>query len=257
MENKKGQISFSKVDSERFSMRIFRATLDKLEPRVIRDELISNKADILILRMPVTSKEDHHLLSSTGFPFLHADTLVHYQLPLKNCKTHDLKNNLAFEVIDGKSAGELDKLVPLIFRHYRNHYFSNPFLDRKLINDGYLEWAKTYLHDEKTGRISWLVRDQGIPVAFATCASEKRTGLCEGILYGVHPDHEGRGIYSDLIRFTANYFKDQGYLVMDVSTQIQNFGVQKVWTREGFYLHHAFDTYHINAMLNKTTVSKE
>src|SRR5436190_7870326 len=138
MHNKTDQINFSKVDSERFSMRIFRATVDKIVPQQVRKDLIRNKADILILRMPVTNKEDHHLVSSIGFPFLHADTLVHYQLPVKNYKTPNLRNDLAFEVIGSDNAGELDKLVPLIFKHYRNHYFSNPFLDRKLINDGYL-----------------------------------------------------------------------------------------------------------------------
>jgi acyl dehydratase len=36
---------------------------------------------------------------------------------------------------------------------------------------------------------------------------------------------------------------------MKVSTQVWNLAVQKVWSREGFVLTQAFDTYHVNALL--------
>jgi acyl dehydratase len=38
---------------------------------------------------------------------------------------------------------------------------------------------------------------------------------------------------------------------MLVSTQVNNFAVQKVWAREGFHLFEAWDTYHVNALLSE------
>lgn len=96
-------------------------------------------------------------------------------------------------------------------------------------------------------------------VAFACCAEDYKTQTCEGVLYGVHPDHSGGGLYGDLIRYTQAKFRDRGYVLMKVSTQIWNLAVQKVWAREGFVLSQAYDTYHINAMLSagETLVDRE
>jgi len=38
---------------------------------------------------------------------------------------------------------------------------------------------------------------------------------------------------------------------MTVTTQIQNYAVQKIWVKEGFSLCNSFDTYHINSFLNQ------
>ena len=59
------------------------------------------------------------------------------------------------------------------------------------------------------------------------------------------------GIYSDVVRFTQNYFKAIGMKKMWVSTQLQNYSVQKSWIEEGFYLKKSFETYHINTLLAK------
>jgi ribosomal protein S18 acetylase RimI-like enzyme len=248
--------SYSVHESARFGLNVYRGYMERVDIKGLKNLILGNNIDVLILRMPVTSKDSQYQLKSVGFPFLHADTLVYYTLTLATHTIQPLKNELEFEEITEHSASELDSLIPVIFTDYKNHYYSNPFLNKEKILEGYIEWAKSYATSTEHGRISWMVRKKGKTAGFATCSFDPETGICEGILYGVHPDFAGQGIYSDLIRFTQRYFKEKNFRVMKVSTQVQNYSVQKVWIREGFFLEKAFDTYHINALLNSSTVEK-
>jgi GNAT superfamily N-acetyltransferase len=56
----------------------------------------------------------------------------------------------------------------------------------------------------------------------------------EGVLFGVTPAAQGRGLYRSLMLAGMHWSKlrDAGRMV--VSTQITNIAVQKVWTRLGF-----------------------
>ena len=56
---------------------------------------------------------------------------------------------------------------------------------------------------------------------------------------------EDRGIYSDQKKKKKNYFKNKGYQTMLVSTQLQNYAVQNVWSKSGFKLSSSWETYHI------------
>ncbi len=71
------------------------------------------------------------------------------------------------------------------------------------------------------------------------------------LLYGVRSEQSGGGVYGDLIRFTQAYFKNQGCTSMKVSTQVNNFGVQKVWVREGFFMTSAYYTLHLTTMMGR------
>lgn len=68
-------------------------------------------------------------------------------------------------------------------------------------------------------------------------------------MYGVRRPASGGGVYGDLIRFTQAYFKNKGFRKMKVSTQVNNYAVQKVWGWEVFYIAEAYLTVHINAFL--------
>lgn len=240
----------SKVESDRFNMNIYRYSGEKFDNQTLKKEIIRNNIDILILRVSSLTKNNHYKLSSLGFPFLHADTLVYYSVLLKKNKNISLNNkDLTFKTVDVSNVHELKKMIPLIFRGYKNHYYSNPAFEHKKINEGYIEWATSFKNDNSENRLAWLVLDKGITVAFATCSYRLDTNECEGVLYGVLPQHTGKGIYSDMIRFTKNYFANKGFKKMWVSTQIQNYAVQKVWQKEGFKINKSLETYHINSML--------
>ncbi|MBE0637793.1 MAG: hypothetical protein IH598_04675 [Bacteroidales bacterium] len=242
----------SLLDSKRFGLDIHRATPKEFNLNELKKYIYKEKVDILFLRLESSIKDRHSALNALGFPFIHCDTLVYYECNLDNYHPKQLKNVLKFEEVSSRNIELISNIVQKIFVDYKNHYTTNYLLDKKSIIDGYVEWAKNYVSDKGAGRISWLVRnDRGELLGFATCSFDTENGQCEGILYGVLPEKSGGGIYGDLIRFTQTYFKSMGLKKMLVSTQVQNFAVQKVWTRESFYMSKSYDTYHINSFLGK------
>lgn len=246
----KAPIEFSVVDSDRFGKKIFRGFMEQIEIEKLNKIITDEMVDVLILRTPSKEKPNHSLLKNLGFPYIHADTLVYYAQDLKGANTSSLHNNLKFSLVDLSNADKFEELIPVIFKDYQNHYFSNPLFERDRIIDGYVEWAKKYTTSSENGRVSWIISLDSLDCGFATCEYNIENRSCEGVLYGVHPNFSGRGIYSDIVRFTKNYFKQMGLDKMYVSTQVQNYSVQKAWIKEGFSIIEAFDTYHINALLS-------
>lgn len=248
-------IENSDLESRRFNMNIHRGTLEDLNIQELKKHIIDHHVDLLILRLPTINKSLYNKLSNIGYDVIHADSLVYYSVSLSNYQITDPRNNLEYEEIGQENVHLLKNLVPEIFKGYQNHYFSNPYLDKSKILDGYLEWASNYACNGEN-KISWYVKSKGKVVGFATCSFDMNTNECEGVLYGVLPEFSGRGIYSDIIRFTQKYFKGKGFKRMNVSTQLQNYSVQKVWIREGFFLNKAYETYHINSLLKFSITEK-
>ena len=198
------KIKYSQVESDRFGIRVFRDTQFNFNISELRKQIIEQEVDLLILRLSSSNKSDHSKLLNLGFDYIHADTLVYYSIDLTNTKVSNLRNDLEFIIINENDKNIFDEIIPVIFKNYQNHYFSNPNLNEKDINDGYIEWVKSFTNENK---ICFLVKKDNNVVGFAACTFDKILNECEGILYGVMPDFSGMGIYTDLIRFTKKYFE--------------------------------------------------
>ena len=66
----------------------------------------------------------------------------------------------------------------------------------------------------------------------------------EIVLNAVHPAAQGKGVYTALVRAALLLAKDAGARRMIVSTQINNYAVQRVWTRLGFFHSSSLYTFH-------------
>ncbi len=241
-------IDFSPLESNRFNLNIYRGQIDEFNVEELKSIIFSNQIDILMVRMHSSSKPAHYELTTLGFNCLHADSLVYYSANLTSHAISAIKNDLTFEIITEANSGPMKEMIPEIFKDYQNHYFSNPFLDKEKITAGYLEFALS--HTRLTNnKISWYVKKNDIIAGFATCSFSKETKECVGVLYGIMPGFSGQKIYSDMMRFTQSYFSNLGLKRMIVSTQLQNYAVQRNWVREGFSLVDSYETYHINAFL--------
>jgi GNAT superfamily N-acetyltransferase len=236
---------FSPLETKRFGFKVFRATASGPDAASLRRALLAHRPDLLIVRIPAAELGALGVLEELGVPIIVADTLVHYAVDLERTADAPLRN----PGIEFTPAGaeDLESLVRLIFGDYVNHYAVNPLLPRQSFLDGYVEWAVGFT-GESADRAAWIARLDGEPVAFATCAFSAEEA--DGILYGVTPAASGRGVYRDLIRFTAAQGRARGCRHMHVSTQIPNFPVQAVWAGEGFRLKGAETTLHVNALLD-------
>lgn len=244
-------LELSKLDSARFGLRVFRCQLKIVEERALFHQIISENTDISIIRTPSGAGSGLQRLGRYGLHPIHADTLVHYETDLHAYEPAPLKNtDLAFSEAAPSDQAELNALVLSTFAGYVSHYHANPVLDQAKILAGYVEWASNYISDNSGQRNTWIARRAGQLVAFACCQSDTETACGHGILYGVHPDHSGGGLYGDLIRYTQARYRERGFRCMQVSTQVWNLAVQKVWAREGFRISAAQDTWHVNSMLS-------
>jgi acyl dehydratase/ribosomal protein S18 acetylase RimI-like enzyme len=241
-------IIYSESESKRFNMKVYRGIVEDVNVKLLKKIILQNEIDILIFSIKSEKNEQIPALDRLGFPYLQADTLVYYYLDLEKYQIKELRNkDLEFQILTKKNDQVLDSLVDEIFSGYTNHYNSNPYLSKQSINESYKEWVRGFLSNEG-GKTCYLVKKDGVNAGFATVTAQD--GVGEGVLYGVLPSFSGMGIYSDIIRFTQKELKNQGCKEMKVSTQVQNYAVQKVWGKEGFWLKESFATIHINSLLS-------
>ncbi|WP_062651154.1 GNAT family N-acetyltransferase [Chryseobacterium kwangjuense] len=248
------EINYSNVESQRFNMNILRGNCENINVRELQNTIIQNKADIVILRLASKNSDQIQNLEKLGYEFFQADTLVYYISDFDKYVPKDIVNtDLEFVIANNDDKPVLKDLVSKIFEDYTNHYFSNKYLKKDKILEGYAEWVINFIED--TTKKVFLVKKNGNAIGFATCSLID--GVSEGVLYGILSDYAGGGIYSDIIRFTQNFYKNLGVKKMKVSTQVQNFAVQKVWSREGFFMYEAYNTIHINPLLNYSVISEK
>lgn len=242
-------LNAASLESARFGLRVFRAILPTIDVDALFEELIARCVDLAIIRTPGGS-DQLYKIAHYGLHPLHADTLVTYECALQDITPKPLKRQRA--IIDVARRGDGQAIIALVkevFAYYPNHYHANPLLDREDVLDGYCEWALSHI-DGKDGNIAWVARVDNRIAAIACSAFDEATGICHGVLHGVHPDFSGSGIYTNLIRHTQHHFRERGYRTLKISTQVGNLPVQRVWVREGFVFAEVFDTFHVNALLD-------
>lgn len=242
-------MTYSNLESKRFGMRVFRGKINEISEKQVLSNIIENEVDLAILRVPASKQYQIERLDKTGFPYIVADTLVYYSVDLNKYIPRPIENlDLVFVKCGYAEIEKLCFMVENSFSAYTNHYTSNPYINREIMLDGYKEWACSFILNNDNKHFAWLVKEGAQIIGFATCSCNREIG--EGVLYGVHPSAAGKGIYTDIIRFTQQFLKNMGCSKMIVSTQIQNMTVQRVWTREGFNLNDAYITIHINSFFN-------
>lgn len=243
----------SEKESDRFKMNILRANVESLNTKDLGLAILNNDIDLTILRIPCENISQISKLETLGYSYYQTDTLVYYFVNFENYLPKVLLNNdITFRIAKLNDSDIISKMVDQIFPGYTNHYNANPFIDKKNILEGYKEWVLDFI--EKVNKYVFLVIKSKEIVGFATCSI--LNDEAEGVLYGVLPQFAGGGIYSDIIRYTQQFMNDLGIKKMKVSTQVQNYAVQKVWSREGFYMLKSFATIHINSLLNYTCIPK-
>ncbi|MEH0157651.1 GNAT family N-acetyltransferase [Limibacter armeniacum] len=244
-------LSYSRRDSERFGLVIFRAREEGIDSSELMKQILDHNVDTAIIRIKTELLSQIHKLEKTAMPIRITDTLAYYHQDLSTYKKQALINrNLTFEEATTKDFEDLNLLVRETFGNYVNHYRMNPFMDNELVTQGYQDWVTSYAsgHPE---RKCWIAREDGMAVAFATFNLETGEKI-KAILCGVKTTHRERGIFHDMLTVARNFAKEQGKTYMRAICQIENIAVQRILTHQGFELHHTENTIHINAMLTKS-----
>lgn len=239
------KLEYSRLDSERFGLRVFRAH-DSALGRELAVAIAENECDVAIVRVRAESALSS-LSGVPGFEVRHADTLVYY-----DCDPERVNSKLTTPaVMEVRSAEWRDEpaliaLVERAFTNYPSHYVTNELFRPELVLAGYMQWASNFI--DSPNREVLLAQEGDRLVGFLTYVT--RDDAIEIVLNGVDPEWRGRGVYGGLLRSALARARQAGVHHVEVSTQINNYTVQRAWQREGFKLSAAFQTYHVNSMLH-------
>ena len=237
----------AELESARFGLNVARGTLDAIDAGAIARELIEGRVDVAILRVPARPDNGVAELHAVGLAPIHADTLVTYACDLTAYAPQPLHNpTLAIRDAGPDDVAGITDLVQIVFAEYPSHYVANPLLPRAGMVAGYVEWALS--HMGAADRTCWVASVDGRIAGLACSAFDARMGVCQGVLHGVSPDFARHRIYTDLIRHTQRTFRDRGLSKLEISTQVGNLRVQRVWVKEGFTFETAVDTFHLNPL---------
>jgi GNAT superfamily N-acetyltransferase len=195
---------------------------------------------LLIARCRADELETVQQLEEAGFRLM--DTLVYYSRGLEQIPPIGTQN-VVIRSVRPSEAEDVRALARATFSGYQGHYHADPRLPQAQCDEVYSDWAYRSCVSATSDADVLVALDQSQLIAFATLRRNSPV-QGEGVLFGVSPLAQGRGIYRALMEQAMNTLASIGCSEMVVSTQITNRAVQKVWARLGFEPSVAWYTLH-------------
>jgi GNAT superfamily N-acetyltransferase len=239
-------LRFSPLESARFGLRVFRASVDAIDAEQIADEIERERIDVAILRLPASAIASADALARHGFAPILADTQVIYGTGLDTYAHPPADPSVTLQPATRDDAALLDRMARAIFADYESHYHANPLFACDKILDGYAEWAARHVGADD-GSAAWLVERDG-EVAGFSCYRIDADGTAIGVLNGVLPAARGRGIYRGMLHRMLEHFAAMGARRFEIATQTHNAIVQRAWAQSGLSLLAKYNTLHVNAV---------
>ena len=171
------------------------------------------------------------------------DTLLYYDRNLQKTPIPEDKGTVEIRFVQDHEAEQVKAIAEKSFSGYFGHYHADIKLDTGRTQKVYPDWA--YRSCKSRGGSSEVlvaVLDGSI-VGFATLEL-RSPQVGEGVLFGIAPEAQRRGIYRSFMIQGMQWCSSQGAESMVVSTQIINTAVQKVWVRLGFEPSYSYYTFH-------------
>lgn len=235
------RFALSALDKSRFGVTT--ARVEGLTAQHVPELLDHGRAEgvvFIIVRCAATDFETVHALERSGFRLM--DTLVYWARDLCKTPLPLAGGEATIRLARPDEAEQVAALARDAFRGYFGHYHADNRLDRAAADETYASWAERSVRGEAADAV--LVAELGNMLAgFATLRLNSEDEG-EGVLFGVSPQAQRRGIYQAFIGSGLEWCAEQGASRMVLSTQLVNVAVQKVWARAGFELSHAYYTFH-------------
>jgi GNAT superfamily N-acetyltransferase len=175
--------------------------------------------------------------------FLLMDTLLYYARNLATAPVPEDTGSVPIRPVRPGEEDDVMRVAAESFRGYYGHYHADPRLDCEACDAVYSSWAyRSCVSRDVADEV--LVADvDGAVAGFATLRLNT-PAEGEGVLFGVAPAAQGRGIYRSFMVEAMRWCVEQGAEDMVVSTQVSNTAVQRVWARLGFTASRSYYTFH-------------
>jgi GNAT superfamily N-acetyltransferase len=235
-------VDLSPIDGERFGISVARASLvapDTLPS--VNDFCHEKGVALLVARCPASELRTAQAMERDGYSLM--DTLSYYARNLTKMPIPPDTGTVLIRPVRPGEDEAVKRVAAESFRGYLGHYHADERLGRKECDEVYTSWAvRSCISRDVANEV--LVADiDGDIVGFAALRlNSPEEG--EGVLFGVAPSAQGRGIYRSLMIRGMEWCRSKGATRMVISTQITNVAVQKVWVRVGCEPSHAYYTFH-------------
>lgn len=225
-------IEISKIESARFGITAARVTDAVAHLDVIDSAARDAGVGMLTVRLPVSDLSRVHAFEAAGFRLM--DTLVYYGMDLVDPPpSRKPPEGLSFRLARPDDATAVAEIARAGFSGYMGHYHADPRLDDAAADAAYVEWAENSVVSMGDHAPVLLASFGSRPVGFLTLRINSPDEF-EIVLNAVHQDSQERGVYSFLVAKALEFSLNAQARRLIVSTQINNYGVQRVWARTGF-----------------------
>ena len=235
-------IELNALETARFGIIAARVTDAHATPSEIDAASKEKGVQMLTVRIAVSDLTRVHAFEAAGYQLM--DTLVYYgrsvdDLPIRRTNPQGISCREGLR----QDADAVARVARAGFTGYMGHYHSDPRLDPLAADAAYVEWAKnSIVHASPAAPVLVAESDEGI-AGFLTLRRNSEDQV-EIILNAVHPDYQGHGVYAALVAYALNHAHSKGALRMIVSTQINNYAVQRAWSRLEFMHERSLYTFH-------------
>lgn len=235
-------IELNALESTRFGIVAAKVVDVTASPEAIALAARAQGVQMLTVRLDVSDLPRIHALEAAGYQLM--DTLVYYSRDLAELPSlRRLADGLMLRHASAEDAASVASLAREAFSGYMGHYHVDPRLNNSAADAAYVEWAET-----STSKVSpdapVLLAQIGQRVAGFLTLRRNSPDEMELVLSGIGAAAHGQGLYSALIAAALPLAREAGAERIITSTQINNYAVQRVWTRLGFFHFRSVYTMH-------------
>jgi len=198
--------------------------------------------DMLTTRIDASDLPRAHALEDAGYRLM--DTLVYYGRTLDDWPGRDpAVTNITLSEAAPQDRSAISALARAAFSDYIGHYHADPRLDSNAADAAYVEWAEVCAASSSADAPVLVARDMAELLGFLALRRNTPDEF-EIVLNAVHPAAQGQGVYKALVARALERVQETGARRIIVSTQINNYAVQRVWSRLGFSHYRSIYTFH-------------
>lgn len=235
-------IELNALESDRFGIVAARLTDPAAPLDVVDAAAKAADVDLITTRVDAGDLPRIHALEAAGFRLM--DTLVYYQRALgDDVVVPDAGPDISLRLASADDSPAVSAIAQAAFQGYFGHYHADPRLEDAAADAAYVQWAEKSVAAASSEAPVIVACDPGGPVGFLTLRQNSLEEF-ELVLSGIDAESQKKGLYTTLIAEGVLLSRKAGARRVITSTQVNNYGVQRVWSRMGFSHYRSLYTLH-------------
>lgn len=211
----------------------------------IMDECQAISLEHLSVRIDSRDMAAVHALEESGFKLM--DILVYLLSDLKNFAPGQIEAHFTLRESREEDIEDVVDIARVGFHDYTDRFHIDPQLDQQYCDDLYAEWARNSCRGN-ADKVFVAEKDDKI-IGFTTAKLHRDAAEYANLRLGeiefgsVHPEFQGLGVFSSLMKHSMNWLKRRADMTL-AKTLINNFDVQRTCQKLGFKLTQTQCTFH-------------